>query len=191
MDSQGPQVPIIVQRETGVWTTDGQPMIYVPRHFFVNNHTAVEEALGRKVYAEILYGAGYKSAWQWCEREAATHGITGIDVFRHYMARLSQRGWGRFSVVEVDERTGAARVRIDHSVFVLQQGEVGRPVCYMFAGWFPGSLEWAGRSLGRDWWLTGEERHCAAEGAHRHCLFEVWPRADAPWARGGGAAVTG
>ena len=42
-----PQVPIEVDESTGVWTTDGLPMLYVPRHFFVNNHTAIEEALGR------------------------------------------------------------------------------------------------------------------------------------------------
>src|SRR3954462_15073022 len=97
-----PQLPIDVDANTGVWTTDTLPMIYVPRHFFVNNHTAVEEALGRDAYAGILYEAGYKSAWQWCEKEAATHGIKGLDVFRHYMQRLSQRGWGRFTVEAVD-----------------------------------------------------------------------------------------
>lgn len=191
MDSQGPQVPIVVNSETGVWTTDGLPMIYVPRHFFINNHSAVEEALGRETYAELLYNAGYKSAWQWCEKEAKTHGITGLDIFRHYMARLSQRGWGQFSVVDVDSRTGAARVRVDYSVFVLHHGAIGQRVCYMFAGWFPGSLEWAGRSLGQDWRLTSEEWQCAADGTHQHCLFEVRPRAGARREDGGGVVMTG
>ena len=53
-----PQLPIDVDPNTGVWTTDALPMLYVPRHFFTNNHTAVEEALGRDAYAEILYKAG-------------------------------------------------------------------------------------------------------------------------------------
>ena len=62
-----PQLPIDVDPDTGVWTTDALPMLYVPRHFFTNNHTAVEEALGRKTYianrsklgalAEYWYGA--------------------------------------------------------------------------------------------------------------------------------------
>jgi predicted hydrocarbon binding protein len=175
MNGHGPQVPIVVDPETGIWTTDKLPMIYLPRHFFVNNHTAVEAALGREAYARMLYEPGYKSAWQWCEKEAVTHGLSGIDVFRHYMKRLSQRGWGQFSIEYVDERSGAARVRLDHSVFVCEQGKVGRPVCYMFAGWFPGSLEWAGRNLGLDWKLASSERQCAAEGAHSHCLFEIAP----------------
>ncbi len=50
-----PQLVIDVNEQTGIWTTDGLPMLYVPRHFFVNNHIAVEAALGRESYAEILY----------------------------------------------------------------------------------------------------------------------------------------
>ena len=42
-----PQLPINVDPDTGVWTTDALPMLYVPRHFFTNNHVAVEDALGR------------------------------------------------------------------------------------------------------------------------------------------------
>jgi predicted hydrocarbon binding protein len=175
MPDHPPEIPIDVDPATGVWTTDNLPMIYVPRHFFVNNHTAVEEALGREAYGRILYEAGYKSARQWCEKEARTHGLGGLDVFRHYMKRLSQRGWGRFAVEDLDSRTGAARVRVDHSVFVCHHGTVGRRVCYMFAGWFPGALEWAGRDLGKSWKLACTERQCAAESGHDHCVFESVP----------------
>ena len=41
-----PQLPIEVDSETGVWTSDALPMLYVPRHFFVNNHIGIEEVLG-------------------------------------------------------------------------------------------------------------------------------------------------
>ena len=50
-----PQLPIEVDSETGVWTSDALPMLYVPRHFFVNNHMGIEEVLGADAYAEILY----------------------------------------------------------------------------------------------------------------------------------------
>ena len=53
-----PQLPIEVDSETGVWTSDALPMLYVPRHFFVNNHMGIEEVLGADAYAEILYKAG-------------------------------------------------------------------------------------------------------------------------------------
>ena len=80
MSKMAPELPIEVDSETGVWTSDALPMLYVPRHFFINNHVAVEEALGVEKYAEILYHAGYKSAWHWCEKEAELHGLVGVEV---------------------------------------------------------------------------------------------------------------
>src|SRR3712207_6908547 len=56
-------VPIDVEEDTGIWRVDGMPMILVPRHFFVNNHVAVEDALGETRYAEQLFAAGDKSAY--------------------------------------------------------------------------------------------------------------------------------
>ena len=111
-----PQVPIEVDESTGVWTTDGLPMLYVPRHFFVNNHTAIEDALGRQKYATLLYDAGYKSAYFWCASEAKTHGLSGMPVFEHYLKRLSQRGWGQFRFQTADAKTGAAEIRREHLV---------------------------------------------------------------------------
>lgn len=137
-----PQLPINVDPNTGVWTTDALPMLYVPRHFFTNNHTAVEEALGRDAYAEILYKAGYKSAYHWCDKEAKLHGLGGMAVFEHYLKRLSQRGWGLFSILEADPANARAKIELCHSSFVLAQpGKEGK-LCYMFAGWFAGAMDW-------------------------------------------------
>jgi predicted hydrocarbon binding protein len=170
-----PQVPIEVDPETGVWTTDGLPMLYVPRHFLVNNHSAVEAALGAAAYGKLLYDAGYKSAYAWCEQECATHGLTGMDVFHHYMRRLSQRGWGQFDGSGIDPTRGCGTVTLRHSCFVYHYGaNAGRKVCYMCAGWFPGALDWVGRNTGAQWSLTAREAVCAAEG-HDHCRFEVVP----------------
>lgn len=171
-----PEVSIDVDDDTGTWSVDGVPMILVPRHFFINNHIAVEQALGAAKYAEILFGAGRKSAYVWCESEARTHGLTGVEVFYHYMKRLSQRGWAQFKVQSVDADKGRARVRVDHSVFVLQNW-AGRPdkACYMFRGWFPGSLEFVADSGGTSLKLTCTEIQCAAEGRHDYCIFEIAP----------------
>ncbi len=177
-----PQLPIDVNPETGVWTTDALPMLYVPRHFFTNNHVAVEEALGREAYAEILYKAGYKSAYHWCDKEAKQHGIRGMAVFEHYLNRLSQRGWGLFTIVESDASRAHALVHLHHSSFVLAQpGKEGK-LCYMFAGWFAGAMDWVNDTVDRD---AGEkagpharsiETQCASEG-HAHCVFVVSPLA--------------
>ena len=169
------QVPIQVDDATGVWSVDGIPMILVPRHFFVNNHTAIESTLGEQRYAQQLFDAGHKSAYVWCEKEARTHGLEGVAVFHHYMKRLSQRGWGQFRVEAVDPDSGHARVRVDHSVFVLEPQGTPRKTCYMFRGWFPGALEFVGTQLGKGLELTSTEVQCAAEGDRDHCVFEIVP----------------
>lgn len=170
-----PPVPIEVDDVTGVWSVDGVPMILVPRHFLVNNHIAIESSLGEERYAQQLFEAGRKSAYVWCEKEAHTHGLQGVAVFHHYMKRLSQRGWGRFQVEALDADSGHTRVRVDHSVFVLGHEGAPRKTCYMFRGWFPGSLEFVATLLGKRWQLTSTEVECAAEGYHDHCVFEVAP----------------
>lgn len=171
-----PEVPIEVDPTTGVWTSDGLPMIYLPRHFFVNNHRAVEEALGWDAYARLLFAAGHKSAYDWCARAATASGLAGLDVFHLYMRRLSQRGWGRFTVLDVDADAARAAVRLEHSVFVLEERrKAGEMVCYMFAGWPAGALEWVRAAQGRPIRLAGAEVQCAAQAPHEHCLLETWP----------------
>ncbi|MEX1107818.1 MAG: DUF5943 domain-containing protein, partial [Dongiaceae bacterium] len=136
-----PEVPIDVDPETGIWRTDGLPMLYLPRHFLVNNHRAVEEALGLEPYREILRAATDKSALHWCRAEAKTHGLEPEATFRHYFKRLSQRGWGRFTVKALDAANGRGRIGVRNSVFVLESaGNAGRPVCYMFEGFMTGAF---------------------------------------------------
>ncbi len=172
-----PALDIQVDETTGEWRVDDMPMILVPRHFLVNNHVAVEQAIGVEAYANHLHAAGYKSAWQWCEKEAARHGLSGMDVFHHYMKRLSQRGWAQFEVESVDPQTGHARVRVRNSVFVSEYGkDAGRKVCYMFLGWLVGSLEYVGHAAGKAYKLEAEEVACGSDGATDGCLFEVRPK---------------
>ena len=171
-----PEVPIAVNPETGIWTTNGVPMIYLPRHFHVNHFDAFEAAMGRDAFDKVVNAAGHKSAWQWCEQESRTHGLRGTDVFVHYMKRISQRGWGRFAVQDIDRDTGAATIRLEHSVYVEHHGrDAGRKLCNSFAGWFCGALEWAGRDTAHEWHLTSSETQCAGAGRHEYCLFSVRP----------------
>ncbi|RKR06577.1 hypothetical protein C7446_0558 [Kushneria sinocarnis] len=177
MTLTAPELPISVDSETGIWTTDALPMLYVPRHFFINNHVAVEEALGVETYARVLYDAGYKSAWHWCEKEAEQHGIEGVAVFEHYMHRLSQRGWGRFITEEIDLEHGIARVRLEHSCFVYQLGKVERRVEYMFTGWFAGAMDQILAARGSPLRTIAEQTQSAAETGCEVGYFEVMPKA--------------
>ena len=175
MSVHAPEMPIAVSAESGVWTTDALPMLYVPRHFFVNNHMAIEEELGPERYAEILYKAGYKSAWHWCEKEAECHGLSGDAVFEHYMKRLSQRGWGLFSIENLDIAAGTAKVRLDHSAFVYQYGKVDRMVDYMFTGWFAGALDQIAESQGLSVRTVARQTQSGAQTGYDYGLFEVSP----------------
>ena len=151
-------------------------MILVPRHFFLNNHVAIEAALGVEKYSGILFGAGHKSAYAWCEMEAKTHGLKGVEVFHHYMKRLSQRGWAQFTVESIAPHAGRARVVVRNSVFVAGHQGKPRKTCTMFRGWFPGALEFVAAAAGKRLKLTSTEVRCAAEGRHDHCVFETKPR---------------
>lgn len=175
MSVHAPEMPILVDDETGVWTTDALPMLYVPRHFFVNNHMAIEEELGPDRYAEILYKAGYKSAYYWCEKEAEEHGLVGEEIFAHYMKRLSQRGWGIFTTEELDIAAGVAKVRLDNSAFVYQYGKVNRKVDYMFTGWFAGAMDQIAQSLGYDVKTKAVQTQSAAEDGCDFGMFETAP----------------
>jgi hypothetical protein len=180
MSTHAPELPIEVDDNTGVWTTDALPMLYVPRHFFINNHQAIEDEIGAARYAELLYDAGYRSAWHWCEKESELHRFSGAAVFEHYMQRLSQRGWGLFSIENLNLDAGKAQIRLDHSAFVYFYGKVGRKVDYMFTGWFAGAIDQINSALGNPIRTVSWQSQCASEDGVDYGLFDVTPLTDTP-----------
>jgi len=165
-----PQVPIDVDPETGIWRTDGLPMVYLPRHFLVNNHVAVEEALGRDAYRAILLAATEKSAIHWCRAEMKTHSLSAEATFRHYFKRLSQRGWGQFSIGRLDTASRNGTITLRNSIFTLEaKGQP--PLCYMFEGFMTGAFRFLLEAAGTDHAVTCAETHCAGDRAHADCGF--------------------
>jgi len=168
-----PEVPIDVDPDTGIWRTDGMPMIYLPRHFLVNNHQAMEAALGREAHRGILRAATEKSAMAWCQAETKTHGLAAEATVRHYFRRLSQRGWGRFSLLELSARHGL--IGLENSVFVLEATDrAAQPICYMFEGFVQGALRFLVDSDGIGYDnhnIVCEEIQCAAMRQHDRCLI--------------------
>ncbi|MGH1575025.1 DUF5943 domain-containing protein [Methylobacterium sp. P31] len=167
-------VDIDVNAETGVWTTDGLPMLYVPRHFMLNVHDSLEGALGLAPYSAVLHQAGSKSAYFWCKQQAESLGIDGIQAFSHYLDRLSARGWGQFRFEETIFVRGSATVTLRNSIYVLgRSSSAERPVCYMFEGFLSGGMTYLAEQQG---WKSGSfecrETQCQALG-HEHCVFEI------------------
>jgi hypothetical protein len=170
-----PEVPINVDPETGRWTTDSLPMLYVPLHFFVNNHKAIEQELGIERYSSLLYDAGYKSAWTWCEHEAKLHSLRGPDVFEHYMKRLSQRGWGLFEVLEFDLAEATTSVSVKNSAF--HQPESGQLTGdYMFTGWFSGAMDQILHAQGSSVRTRSHQAHWEGQDGAEFGLFRIAPR---------------
>jgi len=172
-----PQIPIEVDEATGVWRTDGLAMIYLPRHFLVNNHLAVEEALGFDAYRRILQVATEKSALDWCRSEAKTHSLAPEATVRHYFKRLSQRGWGQFSVDLLDGAGRCGHLSLRNSVFALEAGAAqGKRVCYMFEGFVTGAFRYLLEDSAPVSAITCHEAQCVAEGSHERCRFDVEAR---------------
>jgi hypothetical protein len=58
----------------------------------------------------------------------------GVEVFRHYMRRITQRGRGQFDILKLEPETGNAQVRLRHSAMVDEAHRIrGRRVCYTFS----------------------------------------------------------
>jgi predicted hydrocarbon binding protein len=166
-----PAVPIDVDETSGIWRTDGLPMVYLPRHFLVNNHLAVEEALGREAYRASLRASTAKSAIEWCEAQVRGKGLDAEATFRHYFRRLSQRGWGQFSIDALEFAGRRGSISLRNSIFALEAGQrPGQRVCYMFEGFVTGAFSFLLGIAATE--VECEEACCACDGPHDHCRFD-------------------
>jgi hypothetical protein len=128
-------------------------MVYLPRHFLVNNYNAVAAALSVEAYCAILRPATGKSAFDRCSATARTLNQTPDANFRYCFQRLSQRGGGRFSIDEPDT-----------------------PQCYMFEGLFTGAMRFHLGAHGAAPPLDCNECNCAADGCYAACCFTLAAR---------------
>ena len=169
-----PSVDIDVDEESGIWETDGLPMLYIPRHFMVNVHLEVERTLGLSAYRQVLTEAGAKSAYYWCQKQTQTYDMSGLRVFEHYLERLTARGWGQFRLERIDEDFGGAEITLKNSIYALEsRGAADHPTCYMFEGFFIGGLRYVAEARGlKPLDIECREVECEAMGFDR-CRFEI------------------
>ena len=169
---------IEIDSESGVWTTDGLPMIYAPRHWIIGIHKDVEGALGRETYRELLYESSYRAAQHWCKEQFKYHGYKGRELFEFYLKVSSQRGLAQFSLITYDMKAGLVKVELRNCCYVLHHRHVAgnksspNTECYAFTGSFSGALTWIADSENLTHKFIGVETECAAQTGREKCELE-------------------
>jgi|ERR1700728_584174 len=169
-----PQVPLVVDDATGVWSSDGQPMILIPRRFFVFLQMEAEKLFGLEGAQDLYDAASRRGARIWCENEARRSDSSGREIFTRYLNRVSSRGMGRFTLLTLDAAQCAATVEFDQSIFVAEYGpNQGRCVCYSFSAALAGAMDYLRADQSpSDMVPSAREVHCQSNGSAL-CRFEV------------------
>ena len=170
----GSALPVDIQVDptTGGWFVHGVPMVLVPRHLLTHTLTAIEAALGSSS-ASALAESGRCAAAQWCAHEEATSGRTGVGLLIHYLQQLTARGWGQFSLRDVDlKNEGACTVIVAHSTLAMRPVPNTGTACYLFASWLEGAVGYLQRSTDTSGRVVAQETHCRAAG-EAECRFEL------------------
>ncbi|MBW1713330.1 MAG: hypothetical protein JRJ59_09320, partial [Deltaproteobacteria bacterium] len=108
-------------------------VVIMPRWFFVDIMTEVEELAGAETAAKVYYQAGYKGAVKWCTLQMEA-GLKGREVMAQYLNSATLRGWGRFEIVEFNEEVGRGLFRLFNSAVAEEKGAATEPVCIHLAG---------------------------------------------------------
>ena len=169
---------IEIDGNSGVWSTDGLPMIYAPRHWVIGIHKDVENALGRGTYQKLLYNSSYRAARQWCEQQSKYHNFSGVELLEYYLKVSSLRGLAQFSLMSYDMHAGVVKIELQHCCYVLHHRHVSgnklsaNTECYAFTGSFSGALTWIAESEHLNYKFIGVETECAAQTGKDKCVLE-------------------
>ena len=153
---------------------NGIPMILTPRWFFVNVQKELEKAGGLKLAREVYYRAGYVSAYKYCETQRKAEGYSGTETIRKYLSSMSVRGWGKFTIVRLDEEKGRGVFRLYHSGLSEEYGSVKRMVCHWVPGAMAGAVQEAMDARSLSFQVKGREVKCKSKG-NESCEFIVSP----------------
>jgi predicted hydrocarbon binding protein len=166
--------PLEVDPATGGLVSDGQPMITIPRRYYVYLQMEAERIFGQDGAERLFDAATRRGARVWCENEQKLSGAQPEQVFERYLERISSRGMGRFRITNLSVDAGNASVDCEHSIFVAEYGtDAGRNVCSSFSAALAGAMEFLRGSRGLHiGHVVARETSCRSNGGAR-CLFEV------------------
>lgn len=159
-----------------VQTRNGARVANVTEDFILGMTAGLDQEVGDAA-AVIMYKCGFQWGLEDIKNFSANmtkefgRDIMGMNiqfVMEEWWWPLQTMGWGSWEIDFSSKRDqGLIMVNLYDSVVAKSLGEVGKPVCYLYAGLFAGVLtQMARRSL------SGIEIQCYAMGAN-YCRFLI------------------
>jgi hypothetical protein len=120
----------------GGLSLNGLQMVLMPRHFFRYIMREVHKAVSAEAFHKIYWQAGFDGAVSFCEAFQKSHGCSPLEAVQGYLDEMSIRGWGHFSIQNVDPQAGSMEVVLRNST-LAPEGDIPS-----------GNLAWEGAMLG-------------------------------------------
>jgi hypothetical protein len=133
----------------------GQPMILLPRHFFLFIMQNIEAVAGRDAWMKVFSRAGYDGAQLFCRRFEEVHGTTPRGAVEGYLAEMSLRGWGQYRILRLEEDPPRLEVLLLSSA--LRHAQVAEPRHVVWVCAMEGAMAYLGERLGRPTKLVARE----------------------------------
>jgi len=167
-------------RKTGtVRTFNDQPAYHVSEDFIMGLQAGLDEEVG-DASAVVLYKCGYEWGLADMKRfETSMYREFGRDVqdmnlqfvMEEWWWPLQVSGWGAWEIdFESKRDQGLTIINLYDSAVAKTLGDIGKPVCFLYAGLFAGMLTHLSRRS-----LSGIEIQCYAMGA-TYCRFLIGSR---------------
>jgi uncharacterized protein DUF5943 len=153
-----------------------QPMILMPRHFFLYIMEEVEKVAGREALVRIYRTAGFDGAVTFCRRYRDVHGTSPVETVRAYLREMSLRGWGRYEIALLDPETGRLEVLLRRSA--LEHARVREPRHDVWAAAMEGAMTFLLECLARPRALRGAEVPRRAGDPADACRIHVSPKGE-------------
>jgi predicted hydrocarbon binding protein len=158
-----------------IFTRNAQKTFAVSEDFIIGLQAGLEQEVG-DASAVIMYKCGFQ--WGLADmrkfettmvREFGTdiHSANLKFMMETWWWPLQALGWGSWEIDFSKGEQGIVVVNMYDSVVAKSLGEVGKPVCYLYAGMFAGVLTHLSRRP-----LSGIEIQCYAMGAS-YCRFVI------------------
>lgn len=135
------------QNDTGIITDwNEQRNIFASEDFIIGLIEGLEEEVG-SASTVVMYNIGYqwgsrdaKFFQQWFEKEYGKNirEVNSLFMLEAWWWPFTAQGWGNWEVDMSDHKNGFMFVNIFDSAVARTLGDVGKPVCFVYAGLFAG-----------------------------------------------------